>query len=161
MPVLVQQQGGLLKVRDVLNNPSSIPSVPVKEDRKVSAGKGVDFRGQLAKVEGNNYQLYLEELVNQITRQGEKMNKKIDIKELIAYKKLISEFLNSALGNSRKFSKQSLLDRRGRHKVYALVKKINEELDQLTQDVMNEEKDNIGILKRVEDIRGLILDMLL
>lgn len=151
-----------MKVRDALNNPSSVPSMPVKDDRRVSAGKeGEDFRSRLVRVEESTYGLYLEELVSQITIQGEKLNKRVDIRELLAYKKLISEFLSTALGNSRKFSKQSLLDRRGRHKVYALVKKINEEIDRLTQDVMDGEKDNINILQRVEDIRGLILDMLL
>ncbi|NTV89024.1 MAG: YaaR family protein, partial [Clostridiales bacterium] len=74
---------------------------------------------------------------------------------------LISEFLETAVGNSRKFMKKSLLDRRGRHRVYSIIKKINEEVDQLTQDVMKNESGNIDILRRVDDIRGLILDMIL
>ena len=75
------------------------------------------------------------------------------------YRKLISEFLDVAVGNSKKFSKKSLLDRRGRHKVYAVIKNINTELDLLTQDVMSGEKDNISLLQRLDDIRGLILDL--
>jgi uncharacterized protein len=113
------------------------------------------------KAENGSYDQQLEELVNDIVKQGEKLGKRVDIKELRDYKRLISEFLGVAVGNSRKFSKQSLLDRRGRHKVYALIKKINNELDLLTQEVMNGEKDNIDILRRVDDIRGLILDMMM
>jgi len=37
------------------------------------------------------------------------------------------------LHHSHIFSKDSHLDRRGRYKVYATVKKINEELDELTK----------------------------
>lgn len=150
-----------MKVRDVSNNPSSVPSLPVKDDRKVSSGNAADFRSQLVKAENGSYDQQLEELVNDIVKQGEKLGKRVDIRELRDYKRLISEFLGVAVGNSRKFSKQSLLDRRGRHKVYALIKKINNELDLLTQEVMNGEKDNIDILRRVDDIRGLILDMMM
>ena len=150
-----------MKVRDVLNNPSSVPSLPVKDDRKVSSGSAADFRSQLVKAENGSYEQQLEELVSDIVKQGEKLGKRVDIKELRDYKRLISEFLEVAVGNSRKFSKQSLLDRRGRHKVYALIKKVNNEVDLLTQEVMNGEKDNIEILRRVDDIRGLILDMMM
>lgn len=150
-----------MKVRDVLNNPSSVPSLPVKDERRVSSGGAADFHSQLVKADNGSYEQKLEELVNDIVKQGEKLGKKVDIKELRDYKKLISEFLEIAVGNSRKFSKHSLLDRRGRHKVYALIKKVNNEMDLLTQEVMSGEKDNIEILRKVDDIRGLILDMLM
>lgn len=148
-----------MKVRDALNNPSSLQGMPVKDERRVPAGSTADFRSQLQKADTDSYEQQLEKLVADIVKQGEKLGKKIDIRELREYKNLISEFLEVAVGNSRKFSKHSLLDRRGRHKVYALIKKVNAEVDQLTQDVMSGEKDNIDILRRIDDIRGLILDM--
>lgn len=150
-----------MKVRDISNNPSRVPNMPVKDDRRVSSGSAADFQSQLVKADNISYEQQLEQLVNDILRQGEKLGKKIDIKELRYYKKLISEFLEAAVGNSRKFSKHSLLDRRGRHKVFALIKKVNDEVDLLTQEVMNGEKDNIDILRRIDDIRGLILDIVM
>ena len=149
-----------MKVRDTLNNPAGISGMTVKEDKKVAPGRGTDFRNQLARAEDNNYEQHLEKLVKDIINQGEALAKRIDVRELRNYKKLISEFLDTALSSSKEFSKQSLLDRRGRHKVYAIIKNINKELDLLTQDVINGEKDNIGILKRLDDIKGLVLDML-
>jgi uncharacterized protein YaaR (DUF327 family) len=74
---------------------------------------------------------------------------------------MISEFLEEVIGGSRKFTKRSLLDRRGRHKVYAMIKQVNDELDALAKEVLNSEKDNISIIKRLDDIRGLIMDLLL
>lgn len=150
-----------MKVSDMNNNPLGVSGKPLREDRKVSAGKGSDFSSQLAKAEDNSYEQHLETLVDNIIRQGEKLSKKVDVRDFRDYKKFISEFLDAALGKSRKFSKRSLLDRKGRHKVYALIKKINSEIDQLALDVMSGEKDNIGILRRMDDIRGLILDMLM
>jgi len=98
---------------------------------------------------------------DEIFNQGQKLSDKVDIRELRVYKKLISDFLDEAVGNSRKFSKQSFLDRRGRHKVYAVIKKVNDELDDLTREVLQGEKDHIKILKKLDDIKGLILDILM
>ena len=148
-----------MKVQDTLTNSAGMSGVPAKDDIKLKAGRGADFRNQLVKAEDSNYQQHLEKLVDNIIKQGENLSKRIDVRELKIYRKLISEFLDTAIGNSRKFSKQSLLDRRGRHKVYAIIKNINTELELLTQDVINGEKDNISLLQRLDDIRGLILDL--
>ena len=53
------------------------------------------------------------------------------------------------------------MDRRGRHRLYATVKKVNEKLEELTKEVLSSERDHLKILGRIEDIRGLILDIVL
>ena len=53
------------------------------------------------------------------------------------------------------------MDRRGRHRLYATVKKINESLEELTKEILNNEKDHLKILGRIEDIRGMVLDIIL
>ncbi len=148
-----------MKISDTLGNTAGMSGLPTKDDTRVRPGKGGEFRNQLARAEDGNYEQRIEKLVQDIVKQGDVLAKKVDIRELKVYKKLIAEFLDLALGNSRKFSKRSILDRRGRHKVFAIVKNINEELDLLTQEVLEGEKDNIRLLQRLADIRGLILDL--
>ena len=148
-----------MKVTDSLNNPIGLAGLPAKEDQRVTPGRSADFRNHLAKANDSNYEQYMEKLVNAIVRQGEILSKRIDVRELRIYRKLISGFLDAALGHSKKFSRQSLLDRKGRHKVYAVITNINAELDLLTQDVMCGEKENISLLQRLDDIRGLLLDL--
>lgn len=149
-----------MKVRESVNKPSS-SGVAGTGDRKAPGIREASFQGQLKQVESRNFEERVTALAEQIGAQGETLGKKVDIRELKIYKALIAEFLNLAVGNSHKFSKQNFLDRRGRHRVYAIIKKINEELDLLTREILSEEKDNIGILQRLEDIRGLILDMMM
>ncbi|HHW47798.1 MAG TPA: YaaR family protein [Clostridiaceae bacterium] len=148
-----------LKISDALKNPSVISEVHGKDEKRVAEAGETSFRSQLKRIENGNHEERLRHLVSQITEQGEKLGKKIDIRELRIYKKLIAEFLDEALNNSRRFTKQNFLDRRGRHRIYAVVKKINDELELLTQDILKTEKDNIAILKRIDDIRGLIMDI--
>jgi uncharacterized protein YaaR (DUF327 family) len=148
-----------LKISENLSNAAGLSGLPVKDDRKVRPGKRGEFRSRLIMAEDANYEEHLQRLVEDIITQGERLAERVDIRELKIYKKLIAEFLDLVIGKSKKFSKRSLLDRRGRHRVYAIVKNINEELEQLTQDVLQEEKDNIRLLQRLADIRGLILDL--
>jgi uncharacterized protein YaaR (DUF327 family) len=150
-----------MKVTETTSKPSGLFGVSGKDEKKFSDTKETVFQSKLRQVEGRNMEDRIQELVEQITMQGEKLGKKVDIRELKVYKKLISEFLNEAVNNSQKFSKESFLDRRGRHRVYATVKKINAELDKLTEEVLKEESDNIKVLGSLEDIRGLILDLVM
>ena len=148
-----------LKVNELMSHSAGLSGLHAKDDAKLKAGRNADFRNSLTRAEDSNYEQHLERLVRDIVKQGENLAKRIDVKELRIYRKQISEFVDVAVGNSKKFSKKSLLDRRGRHKVYAVIKNINAELDLLTQDVMSGEKDNISLLQRLDDIRGLILDL--
>ena len=125
------------------------------------ADVSVSFLDAVSGAEDRNVVERLREKANEIAVQGEKLADRVDIRELRVYKKLISDFMDEAVGNSRKFSKQSFLDRRGRHKVYAVIKKVNDELDELTLEVLRDEKDRIKILKKLDDIKGLILDILM
>lgn len=148
-----------MKIRENVNNSSNVSGLLGKDEKKVSSNNGTSFKSHLKHFENHSTEERIKLLIGQIQEQGEKLGKKVDLRELKVYKGLITEFLDEALNNSQKFSKDSHLDRRGRYKVYATVKKINEELENLTKDVLNSEKDNIKILQRIEDIRGLILDL--
>lgn len=150
-----------MKIVDSLSNPSGIADKLGKDEIKLKTDRGEDFKNQLIRAEDSNYEQHIKSLLDRIDEQGETLAKRVDVRELRKYRKLISEFLDVALSNSKKFSRQSLLDRRGRHKVYTVIKNVNDELDKLTQDVMSSEKDNISLLKRLDDIRGLILDLFL
>ena len=76
------------------------------------------------------------------------------------YREKIREFMNEVVFRSHKFSRENFLDRKGRHRVYGLVKLVDENLDELARELMSDEKDHISILNRIGEIRGLLLDIL-
>ena len=67
--------------------------------------------------------------------------------------------MNEVVNRSHKFSRENFLDRRGRHRVYGLVKLVDKNLDELAGELVKEEKDHIAILGKVDEIRGLLLDI--
>jgi uncharacterized protein YaaR (DUF327 family) len=129
--------------------------------RKVEGKAPGQFNTYLKKQSSEDRDEMLRRKAQEIFRQGERLSEKVDIAELKAYKRLISEFLEEAIRSFMNFSKESYMDRRGRHRLYATVKKVNEKLEELTKEVLSSERDHLKILGRIEDIRGLILDIVL
>ncbi|KPU27509.1 hypothetical protein TR13x_05435 [Caloranaerobacter sp. TR13] len=149
-----------MKISDISSKNSKTLNKINEVSNKTDVNK-IKFSQSLRVMEGLNKRERLDLLLKQIDKQAEKLSKKIDIGELIAYKKLVSQFMQEALESMVKFSKNGFLDRRGRHRIYAIIKKVDKELEKLTEDVLKKEKNNLNILKRLDDIRGLILDIYL
>jgi len=101
----------------------------------------------------------LSALMKEITEQGDKIAKHMDIKDMRKYRATIKEFMNEVVSNSHEFSRENFLDRRGRHRVYGIVRQVDANLDELAEELLKEEKDNLAILQKVDDIRGLLLDI--
>jgi len=118
------------------------------------------FKFMLASnIEESELQARLSTLMEEITMQGEKLSKRRDVKDMKHYRGLIKEFLNEVVTHSHAFSRENFLDRRGRHRVYGIIRLIDENLDQLAQELMKDEKDNLAILNKIGEIRGLLLDI--
>ena len=118
------------------------------------------FKFMLAShIEEAELQTRLQGLMEEITMQGEKMAKRRDVKDMKHYRGLIKDFLNEVVTHSHSFSRENFLDRRGRHRVYGIIRLVDENLDQLAQELMKDEKDNLAILNKIGEIRGLLLDI--
>lgn len=105
-------------------------------------------------------QAKIDTMLSDITFQGNRIAEHMDIRDLRRYRELIRGFLNEVVYRSHKFSRENFLDRRGRHRVYGLIKLIDENLDELAQELVKDEKDHISILSRIGEIQGLLLDIL-
>ena len=80
---------------------------------------------------------------------------------MVEYKKMIAEFLERTVKFSYKYSKETKFGRDGSYKVMGIVQKVNEELDSLTRELMNSEKEKINIVEKISGIQGLLVDMLM
>lgn len=98
-------------------------------------------------------------MMEEIVMQGDKIIKRMDVKDMRKYRSLIKEFMNEIVNRSHKFSRENFLDRRGRHRVYGIIRLVDEKLDELAQELVKEERDTISILAKVGEIRGLLLDI--
>ena len=102
----------------------------------------------------------LSGLLEEITDQGEKIKKRRDITDMRKYRSLIKDFMNEIVNRSHKFSRENFLDRRGRHRVYGMIRLVDEKLDALAEELIKEEQDSLLIMGSIDEIRGLLLDIL-
>ena len=120
--------------------------------------KGFKFT-LLSHIEEGELQDSLKQMIERITQQGNKLSEHMDIRDMKVYRAMISEFMNEIVSNSHKFSRENFLDRRGRHRVYGVVRLVNEKVDALATELLKVEKDKIDILDRIGEIQGLLLDL--
>lgn len=140
-----------------VNEVSQIPQTEGVSNQKAT-DEGFKFTLASA-IDDADLQEKLTGLMNDITAQGEKIAKHMDIRDMRKYRQLVKDFLNEVVNRSHKFSRENFLDRRGRHRVYGMVKLVDKNLDELAEELVKEEKDHINILGKVDEIRGLLLDI--
>ena len=102
----------------------------------------------------------LNVMIQDITQQGKQIGKKHDIRDMQRYRTLIKGFLNEIVSRSHSFSRENFLDKKGRHRVYGIIRLVDESLDELAQELLKDEKDTIAIMGKIGTIEGLLLDIL-
>ena len=133
------------------------PQTETQESKKTDS----DFKFTLtSKIEDAELKEKLNGLMSQIDEQGKKLADHMDIRDMKKYRGLVKSFINEVVNRSHSFERENFLDRRGRHRVYGLIKLIDSNLDELAQELVEDEKNQIDILSRIGEIEGLLLDIL-
>ena len=113
----------------------------------------------VSNIEEGQLQEKLNQLMQDIDEQGKRIAEHMDIRDMKKYRSTVKEFLNEVVSRSHSFSRENFLDRRGRHRVYGIIKQVDDNLDALASELIQDEKDHLAILGRIDDIRGLLLDI--
>ncbi|MBW4828461.1 MAG: YaaR family protein [Clostridiaceae bacterium] len=142
-----------------INGQNNIPKIErVKNQDKKTIN--TTFKEKLENLKQEQIRDELKTLFSKIESQTSKLQDRLFIEDLVEYKKLVKNFLDISVNNSHIFYKENSLDRRGRHRIYSIVKKVDTELDGLTKDFLDIENNRLRILNRLDDIKGLLLDIL-
>lgn len=137
----------------------SAPVTPAQAPQQTTPSDGT-FKFTLAsRVEEAELQAKLMTMMEEITMQGKKLGKKRDVRDMKRYRALIKGFLNEVVTRSHQFSRENFLDKKGRHRVYGIVRLVDQNLDELAQELMKDEMDNLLILTKIGEIEGLLLDI--
>lgn len=135
------------------------PVNQVTETEQVQKGDDTFKFTLVSKIDDANLKEKLSGLMDQINEQGDKIAKHMDIADMKKYRELVKEFMNEVVNRSHEFTRENFLDRKGRHRVYGMIRQVDDNLDGLAQELVKEEKDHIAILGHIDEIRGLLLDI--
>ncbi|MDE5598187.1 MAG: YaaR family protein [Lachnospiraceae bacterium] len=133
--------------------------MPVEQTQQVQETDGSFKFTLVSRIEEQDLQNALSQMMEEITRQGEKLAKHRDIKDMRRYRALVKDFLNEIVNRSHAFSRENFLDRKGRHRVYGIIRLVDQNLDELAQELVKDEQDHLAILSKIGEIRGLLLDI--
>jgi len=137
-------------------------NLPAVGDRDVS-GKSEKtaglFAADLLKNQDALSQERLNSLLDQITAQGKKLGDVPTYSELKGYRELVRSFLGEIVGRAYVHQSQTGWDRQGRQKMYSTIKEIDHQLAQLAEDVRQGQERQLEILGRLDNIRGMLVDL--
>ena len=150
-----------MKIRDVNAMLPETLGAHSPDDKRQVLDTSRMFQRALTDLNKDAHTEKIHKMCEAIFRQGEIVAKKADVTELQRYRGMIQELMNETVSNGFEFTKAGSFDARGRHRVFATINKVNSKLDELTSELLKEQKDEIEVLNKVDDIRGLLVDLFL
>lgn len=138
-------------------SPYGVTSVPGG-----SGGSAGDaFREQLGHQQKEDFRRHFNDLLDEMTALADSILGRIDISSFERFRGQLKELLTEAIKNAYILSSEYVTDTSGRQRVYATINIIDSKLDDLAKDILHENSGKLDYLSRVDEIRGLIMDMLL
>jgi len=120
-----------------------------------------DFAKTLSNIGHREYLNDLEKLMAEVDESAKKLARSCTLNDLKNYKRAVRNFLERTIKNAYETKDEAGWDRMGRQKLYVLIKKVDENLEELSRRVLNEQNDSLNILEKLDEIRGLLVDMYL
>ncbi|HBG16917.1 MAG TPA: hypothetical protein DDW93_09075 [Firmicutes bacterium] len=100
-----------------------------------------------------------EQLLQQVDETAKKLLTQPNMGNLRLYREAVRAFLKNALSGSYRLKGESRWDRRGNRRVFCIVEKINKSLEDLTTLVLQKNEEAIGVMAKIDEIRGLLVDL--
>lgn len=127
----------------------------VQAERRVVDSKG-DFSQSFNKERQRKNEEELKKLIEDIKKKGNRLVITKMYSDVVYYKKMIKEYLESILKYMYDTKKDISF---WQTQYFVTVETIDERLEELTSALLGEEKDNINIAATIDEIQGLIVDI--
>lgn len=127
----------------------------IKNDRKIISEKK-DFSQSFNQARERKSEEELKEMIEEIHKKGTRLVVSKTYGDVIAYKKLIKEYLESIL----KFMYNTKNDISfWQNQYFITVETIDKKLEELTESLLRGEVENLNIASSIDEIQGLIVDI--
>jgi len=130
-----------------------------RKARQAEKTDGKKFSGLLGEKEENLQVEEMNRILKDIDRQGEILKKSGRMTDLKAYKKEVRRFLRVANKGGLRTKQISSMGPDGSMKQYTVIEKVDEVLAELTEAFLNKESRNLDLMGKIEEIRGLLVDV--
>ncbi|PRS03492.1 DUF327 domain-containing protein [Bacillus atrophaeus] len=129
--------------------------LPSVKSAEISASFKTSMDSQSSKLKFDQ----LTRLLSDIEAFGKRLTKSRNFKDLARFKGLVKRFVKEAVDNGLSHETARSFDLYGNSRKLGIVKKIDEKLIQLTEEMMNQEQPAIDLLERIGEIKGLLINL--
>lgn len=131
---------------------------PVKNSEKPLRGNrtfGTMIQSQTQQL----HQHQLNQLLESITAQGERVARSRSFSDLAKYKRLIKSFIKEAVQYGTNLNQSQHWSPNGQPRRLSLIETIDEQLLELTEMVMDQEKRSVDLLGLMGEMKGLLINL--
>jgi uncharacterized protein len=122
---------------------------------------GDAFKEQLRQQLKDEYKKHISSLFDELSALADTFLGRIDISAFERYRQQLKDLLQEAIKNAYVLSSEHVTDMYGRQRVFETIHIIDSKLDDLAKDILLSCSNNLDYLSRVDEIRGLLMDLLL
>lgn len=101
----------------------------------------------------------LTRLLGDISATGDRLARTRSLRELARFKMLVKRFLQEAVNFGLETKQSHTWNRFGEGRRLKIVETIDQHLIELTEDLLNEEKETIDLLDKIGEIKGLLINI--
>lgn len=102
----------------------------------------------------------MEVLLDQVYASGQELARNPSPENVVAYKKAVGRFIRQVVDGSVQMAETEGRMRKDMKKPkYALLHVVDEKLDKLGAYVLQNQKDRLEILRKVDELHGLLIDL--
>lgn len=131
------------------------PNTKVEDKPKIS------FTEILAFKDYDQQKQELQKALDEIDKKGQSLVENRTVENLYAYKELIKGFIEETVMKGLEIRERRGFSRTGRTKVMRTVAEVDAKLVELTNLIIKREHKEINVLKKVGEIQGLLVNILI
>jgi len=131
-----------------------------RKSSNVSAGSGAAFKTQLESVLSHEFEGSIDVLMDELREQERRFVDMPSLYEMSRYKSLVQKILKEIGNASFNIKEINVKSRYGeKEKIYTVVETVNDKLLEMSSAI-TQGNSAFALMKAMEEIRGLILDLL-
>ncbi len=156
-----------------INPFAPLPQRKSEEGKKSGKGKGV-FRSSLAKaleedglrggateaVSGGFPEEAISELLDAVHEAGDHLKENPGIPQVQAYKNAVRNFVHHVVEHAWSVEKKTSGGNILKRKEFYRLAVIDESLEKLAAEILRNQRDRLEILRRIDEINGMLVDLL-
>lgn len=117
------------------------------------------FHQQMDEQERKEYQEKINSLLDGIRADASALLKNGNLELFEGYRMRLSDLMEEIIHHAYLFQSERIRDGYGRRRVLATVSVVDRKMKQMGEELLSENRQQLDLMSRIDEIRGLIMDL--